>query len=168
MKSQTLPATLLFSLLLSSLAASAQDHADHHASVNQHGDQVMGFSHETTTHHFRLYADGGGIEVQTNSPHDNAGRNQIQQHLAHIAPLFAAGDFSATILVHSETPPGVPELQARKAEVSYVFAKTSRGGVIRITTESAPALLAIHQFLRFQISDHQTGDSLELSAPGSK
>ena len=24
---------------------------DHHAGVNQRGDQVMGFSHEKTTHH---------------------------------------------------------------------------------------------------------------------
>ena len=26
------------------------------------GDEIMGFSHEKTTHHFRLYADGGSIE----------------------------------------------------------------------------------------------------------
>ena len=168
MKIKTLLAALLFSLALIPLAAPAQDHADRHASVNQHGDHVMGFSHETTTHHFRLYADGGAIEVQAHDPHDKAGRKQIQLHLAHIAPLFAAGDFNAPMLVHSQTPPGVPELQARKAEVSYVFAKTSRGGVIRITTRSAQALLAVHRFLRFQISDHQTGDSLELSAPGGK
>ena len=30
---------------------------DDHAMVNSHGDQVMGFSHEKTTHHFELHYD---------------------------------------------------------------------------------------------------------------
>ena len=40
---------------------SSQD--QHHEGVEQRGDEVMGFSHEKTTHHFRLYADGGAIEA---------------------------------------------------------------------------------------------------------
>jgi len=35
---------------------------DHHEGVNHRGDQVMGFSREKTTDHFRLYPDGGAIE----------------------------------------------------------------------------------------------------------
>ena len=29
----------------------------HQADVEKHGDQAMGFPHDKTTHHFRLYSD---------------------------------------------------------------------------------------------------------------
>jgi len=43
-----------------------QQHASqqsHHAIVESHGDQAMGFPHDKTTHHFRMMSDGGTIEV---------------------------------------------------------------------------------------------------------
>src|SRR6266567_399604 len=89
---------------------------DHHAGVHQRGDQVMGFSHEKTTHHFRLYKDGGAIEVTANDAKDTASRDQIQIHLSHIAGMFADGNFKAPMLIHEVTPPGVPALQRLKGE----------------------------------------------------
>jgi hypothetical protein len=144
--------------LLLSFAALAQD--AHHDSVDKRGDQVMGFSHEKTTHHFRMYQDGGAIEVTANDAKDTASRDQIQMHLGHIAKMFAAGDFNAPMLVHDRTPPGVPALQRLKAEVKYEFQKTERGGTVRITTANPEALKALHEFLRFQIADHKTGDPM--------
>jgi hypothetical protein len=44
---------------------SSPKNADHYKDVNARGDQGMGFSHELTTHHFHLLADGGAIEIQT-------------------------------------------------------------------------------------------------------
>ena len=38
--------------------------------VVERGDNVMGFSHEQTTHHFRLFEDGGEIAVTANEPSD--------------------------------------------------------------------------------------------------
>ena len=38
----------------------------HHATVESHGDQAMGFPHDKTTHHFRMMSDGGAIEVTVN------------------------------------------------------------------------------------------------------
>jgi hypothetical protein len=131
----------------------------HQKGVNQRGDHVMGFSHEKTTHHFRLYNDGGAIEVQANDPEDTTSRDQIRAHLSHIAEMFAAGDFNAPMLIHSRVPPGVPKIKRLKDEISYQYSEMERGGGIRITSENPDALTAIHQFLRFQISDHQTGDS---------
>lgn len=119
----------------------------------------MGFSHEKTTHHFRLYADGGAIEVTANDPNDTGSRDQIRMHLAHIAGMFAAGDFNAPMLIHGEVPPGVPVLRELKGDVKYKFEKLDRGGRVRISTKNADALRAVHEFLRFQISDHQTGDA---------
>jgi len=136
--------------------ALAQD--THHDAVDKRGDHVMGFSHEKTTHHFRLYKDGGAIEVTANDPTDTASRDQIQMHLGHIAKMFAAGDFNAPMLIHDRVPPGVPVMQRLKAEVKYEFQKTGRGGMVRITTSNAEAIAAVHEFLRFQIDDHRTGD----------
>jgi hypothetical protein len=137
--------------------ALAQDTA-HHAAVNEHGDHVMGFSHEKTTHHFRLYPDGGAIEVTANDPKDAESRSQIQMHLAHITTKFSDGDFEAPMLIHDQVPPGVPVLQRLKHEVRWHFEKSAHGGRVAITTRNPEALQAIHEFLRFQISDHQTGD----------
>ena len=61
---------------------------DNFAGVNARGDQGMGFSHEKTTHHFHLLADGGAIEIQSNEPTDAATQEVIRQHLAMIAVSF--------------------------------------------------------------------------------
>ena len=148
--------------LLAMLLVFQQDSA-HHAAVNQHGDHAMGFSHEKTTHHFRLYSDGGTIEVTANEPKDSESRDRIRTHLSHIAGMFAAGDFNAPMLIHDQVPPGVPVLQKLRSDVQYRFEKTDRGGRVRISTRNAEALKAVYEFLRFQISDHQTGDVTTVS-----
>ena len=122
----------------------------------------MGFSHQKTTHHFRLTRDGGMIEVTANDKQDTASQDQIRQHLSHIAQMFSAGNFDAPMFIHDRTPPGVPVMQRLKEEIKYKYEKIERGGRVRITTKNAEAIDAIHQFLRFQIEDHQTGDPVEI------
>ncbi|MEP7271518.1 MAG: c-type cytochrome [Acidobacteriota bacterium] len=134
----------------------------HDEAVNQRGDKVMGFSHEKTTHHFRLKVDGGAIEVDANDPADAASRDQIRTHLQHIAGKFAAGDFTAPMMIHAQNPPGVSTMKRLKLVIKYDFEETERGGRVRITSVDDAALSAIHEFLRFQISDHRTGDSTEI------
>ena len=58
-------------ILTLTLAADSQQKdapAGQHSGMVERGDHAMGFSHERTTHHFRLFKDGGAIEVQTNDP----------------------------------------------------------------------------------------------------
>jgi len=76
-----------------------------------------------------------------------------------MAQLFSNGDFTAPILIHSQTPPGVPVMKRLKAEIKYRVEETARGGRVLITTSNPDALGAVHEFLRFQISEHATGDS---------
>lgn len=144
-------------------AVADSDHASHHAGVDSRGDHVMGFDHEKTTHHFRLFASGGAIEVTVNDPADTAGRDAIRMHLSHIAGMFAAGDFQAPMLIHDRVPPGVPAMKALRAKIRWEFEPTDRGGVVRASTRDAKARNAIHEFLRFQIEDHATGDPLTVS-----
>jgi len=130
--------------------------------MNERGDHVMGFDHTKTTHHFRLLADGGSIEVAANSIQDKESRDQIRMHLGHIAKMFAAGNFKAPMLIHDQIPPGVPTMQKLKNDIQYNFEETEQGARIRISTNSPEALHAIHDFLRFQITEHKTGDSLDV------
>ena len=138
--------------------------SEHQHQVDASGDKVMGFSHEKTTHHFRLRADGGAIEVDANSAEDKESRDQIQGHLGHIAKMFAAGDFAAPMLVHSVTPPGTATMTRMKADIKYTYETSPKGGRIVIAAANKEALAAVHEFLRFQIKDHATGDSLAISA----
>jgi predicted lipid-binding transport protein (Tim44 family) len=135
---------------------------DAHAELNARGDKGMGFAQAKTTHHFHLTKDGGMIAVEANDTQDTASRAQIRAHLKHIATAFAAGDFSTPMFVHAQTPPGVPAMQRLKAAISYTYEETERGARVRITTNEEDALAAIHEFLRFQIKEHDTGDSLEV------
>ena len=130
--------------------------------MNERGDHVMGFDHTKTTHHFRLLADGGSIEITANSTQDNESRDQIRMHLGHIAKMFADGNFNAPMLIHDQTPPGVPTMQKLKSDIQYKFEESEAGARIRISTNSAEALTAVHDFLRFQIKEHKTGDALEV------
>jgi len=139
-----------------------KDAQNHHDGVNQRGDHAMGFSHEKTTHHFLLSSNGGVIQVEANQPEDTVSRDQIRQHLRHIAKKFAAGDFDAPMFIHAQTPPGVPVMQRLKTEIKYEFEEMERGARVLISTRNTEAIKAINEFLRFQIKDHQTGDSGEV------
>jgi hypothetical protein len=141
---------------------SATTEAQRAAGVDQRGDQGMGFSHEKTTHHFHLLADGGAIEIQSNEPTDATSQEAIRQHLAMIAVLFSQGDFAIPMFIHATVPPGVEDMKRLKIKITYEAENTEHGAQLRITTHDAEALIAIHRFLSFQIQDHQTGDSLEV------
>jgi hypothetical protein len=140
-----------------------QQHNDsdgHHAMVQGHGDQAMGFSHAKTTHHFRLADTGGTIEVTANAAGDKASIEAIRTHLAHIAVMFGAGDFSTPMFVHDTIPPGVTTMTLLKDKIRFNFESIDSGGRVRVESSDPVALAAIHDFLRFQITDHQTGDPL--------
>src|SRR5689334_10888521 len=132
--------------------------------MNKRGDHVMGFDHTKTTHHFSLQESGGSIVVTANSADDVESSQQIRMHLKHIAMMFADGNFNAPILIHAQTPPGVPVMKELKGEIKYNFQEIDRGAAVRITTKNPIALKAIHDFLRFQIKEHKTGDSLDITA----
>jgi hypothetical protein len=132
-------------------------HAGHHAGVDQRGDHVMGFSHTTTRHHFRLTIDGGLIEVVT-AGEDAAARDQIRSHLRDVAAAFSKGDFSMPRAIHDRVLPGVEVMAGRKDAITYSFEELDAGGRVRIVTRDEQARAAIHDFLRAQIEDHRTGD----------
>jgi hypothetical protein len=130
--------------------------------VEKHGDEAMGFPHDKTTHHFRLYSDGGAIEITANDSQDSKNSQAIRSHLTHIIAMFSNGDFSIPTFIHDQMPPGVPVMKRKRAAISYSFEELPFGGRVRIKTTDQEARKAVHDFLRFQIEDHHTGDSLDI------
>jgi hypothetical protein len=140
-----------------------QYRSDHQHEVIKRGDQAMGFTHAKTTHHFRLFKDGGAVEVEANDPRDTASRDQIREHLTHIAAMFSAGNFESPMFTHGTTPPGVPTMAHLRDQIDYHYEETEKGAKVRITATNGQATDAIHAFLLFQIVDHQTGDSPDIA-----
>jgi hypothetical protein len=133
---------------------------DPHAQMNQRGAHVMGFDQDKTAHHFLLFEDGGAIDVSVKDAADTTNRDAIRAHLPHIAQMFGQGNFDAPMLVHdTKKVPGAAALAHLKDRVTYRFVETPKGGRVDIVTTHPDAIKAVHEFLKFQISDHKTGDS---------
>jgi hypothetical protein len=153
----------LLCLLFAGAAPAAAQNPDHHAQMTARGDHAMGFDQTKATHHFLLYEDGGAVEITVTDRQDRATLDAIRAHLPHIVKLFAAGDFSVPGFIHDRPVPGTQVMTANKDRITYVYEEMPGGGRLRITTGLAPALSAVHEFLRFQITDHKTGDPLEVT-----
>ena len=145
-----------FSLALALFSPGQHQHAVSHDRANQ----GMGFDQNKTTHHFLLQQAGGTIEVTARDAADTASTEQIQMHLKHIATAFAAGDFSLPMFIHDTDPPGVPMMKERRAQMTFRYEDVEKGGRVVVQTKDAAALAALHDFLRFQIREHKTGDPL--------
>jgi hypothetical protein len=152
-------------------AATPADHEQHRETsdtrapgVDTRGDHAMGFSHERSTHHFRLLQDGGAIDVTANDPNDTVTRDEIRNHLSHIAQMFMNGNFQVPMFIHDTMPPGVALMKSERDNIAYAFEPIPNGGRVRIATTDAEALHAVHQFLAFQIDDHRTGDPHTIAA----
>ncbi len=119
----------------------------------------MGFDQQTTTHHFLLTRSGGVVRVTVNDPADTNGVGQISVHLRQMAAQFSRGDFRAPELTHGMKPPGTAVMQQMRNKILYVAHAIQDGAELIISSSDPKAIDAIHQFLQFQIQDHQTGDS---------
>jgi hypothetical protein len=152
---------LLFSQQMTDCPYHSQ-HQHANSDMTHRGDDVMGFDHTKTTHHFRLQPDGGVIEATANDPKDAESRDKIRAHFHDIARLFADGNFDKPVEIHSQLPPGAETMTTLRADIRYEFVEIENGGQVRITTRNPEALKAIQAFLRFQIYEHRTADPLDL------
>ena len=135
----------------------------HHrrADVDARHDQATGVGHEGLVHHFLLAKDGGTIRLELKDAGRKDAREDVRRHLQAIARGFAAGDFAVPTTIHAQVPPGATVMKERKAAIRYAYSPTDRGGQVRISTSDPRALAAVHEFLRFQVRDHGTGDPAE-------
>ena len=181
----------ILTLTSTALVAQTVTHQTHGAAAAR-GAKVMGFDQDKTSHHFYLHEDGGAIDIGVKDPKDEAIIHAIRIHLQKVASDFSQGDFSMPheihppaahaadhrVMGHGATPPathsgrgdmsalfvpGAAKLSQLKGELRYAFSPTARGGRVDIRTTHADALAALHEFLRFQITEHFTGDTKEIT-----
>jgi hypothetical protein len=155
--------SLATAVMFGSPAGAAQNSApqDPHAAMNHRGATVMGFDQAKTTHHFLLFEDGGAIDVSAKSASDTTNRDAIRAHLPHIVMSFGQGNFDSPFLVHdTKKVPGTAAMAELKTRITYTYVETPPGGRVDIKAADPAAIKAVHEFLRFQITDHKTGDSL--------
>jgi hypothetical protein len=133
-------------------------HSASGTTLQSRGNVAMGFEQSKTTHHFLLRPDGGVIQVQANDAQDTASVEQIRKHFQHIAASFAAGDFQIPMLVHDAIPPGTMAMKRLREKIQYIYDETATCARVVIKTADPSALDAIHDFLRYQIHEHETGD----------
>jgi hypothetical protein len=155
--------TIVLALLLLQMPAGMkhEDHAkqmDSEDAMKKRGAAAMGFDQDAAVHHFRLAPDGGSIEVDVSRPADAATLAAIRTHLKAVASQFASGDFSKPLMTHGEPPPGTARMAELRSAIDYIYEDTGRGGRVRIRSSNADATRAVHQFLRYQIREHHTGD----------
>src|SRR5438552_19208231 len=124
------------------------------------GDVAMDFDQAKTTHHFKLLAEGGAIEITANDPSDVASRDAIRQHVANIATMFGQGNFNLPMLVHGQKPPGIDTMARLKGTISYTADNVPDGGRARMTTADSRGRKAGDDFRRVQTQEQQRGYSL--------
>ena len=85
--------------------------------------------------------------------------------------LYVFGTLSLSTIAQQASPspedhfadaPGIGTMKRLSNKIFYLVQNTAQGAEIRITTDDPNAIQAIHDFLKFQIEDHRTGDSLEV------
>jgi hypothetical protein len=130
------------------------------AEMKKRGDAAMGFDQNKVSHHFHLTPTGGSIEVSVNQGADADSRKQIRDHLRTISQEFADGIFMSPIATHAEVPPGVAVMRERKLRIKYTYEETPAGARVIIGTADRAARTAVHDFLKYQIREHVTGDPL--------
>jgi hypothetical protein len=128
--------------------------------LKHRGAAAMGFDQDASEHHFLLQPAGGSIVVASKNPDDATLIAQIRVHLRDIASAFREGRFEAPFSTHAEMPPGASTMAEHKGKISYRYTEQPDGARVVIQTNDAATLAAIHEFLRYQIVEHKTGDPL--------
>jgi hypothetical protein len=128
--------------------------------LKHRGGLAMGFDQDKTVHHFLLRLTGGTIEVSAKDPADTDSINQIRSHFRDITASFGSGLFDKPVATHGEMPPGAEQMAVNKERIAYRYEERANGAAVFIETTEAATLKAIHEFLRYQIVEHKTGDPL--------
>jgi hypothetical protein len=130
------------------------------AAVDHRHQETTGLPSDGVEHHFLLSESGGTIRLEVKDARQVDDRARVREHLRAIARAFAAGDFSMPARIHDRVPPGAEAMKARTDVIRYTYSDTPRGGEVAIATSDKAALGAVHEFLRFQVDDHGTGDPI--------
>ena len=123
------------------------------------------YDRHRVVHHFYLYTDGGLMTLAVSDPSDAETRKAVRACVQRVSQLMVMGDLAKLREQFGENVPGldrIVEARARKATITVRSSTPDEGSQIILTTADPIALQALHDFLRFQIADLNTGDSPEV------
>ncbi len=121
--------------------------------------QLLGFDLTKTNQHFYLYKNGGAIDISAKNIDDVGSIAAVRRYLEKQEKLFAKGDLELQKQVYSmQVPQSLLTMRKLKDEISFSYTPTDEGGALRMFTINKDARQAIHDYLKSQIVDNQTGD----------
>ena len=118
----------MIAALILALAVDCPMHAEHlravqAAQVDARHD-TFGMAHDSSHHNFRLFKDGGAIELRANDMDDTAMIDVIRKHLREVDASFVKSDFSTPMFVHGRLPDGLAQMKLLPGR-SHTAMKTS-------------------------------------------
>src|SRR5688500_5626652 len=130
-------ALILVALLLGNdPMASCPLHAKHTAKGVDARHDTLGMSHEATHHNFRLFEDGGAIELHSNTVSHGNTVAAIDTHLKKSQAAFTKSNFSTPEFVHGRTPDGVAEMRRMRRAIRYQYEELPDGARVLIVTRN--------------------------------
>jgi hypothetical protein len=142
---------LALALVGAGVVGVSQAHAQH-GTAHERG-HTAGAGPHTAVQHFNVLDDGGTIALQ--SREDIAEEvGHIREHLLQLALVLGNAESDAPARSHLACIPGASAMAARNDAITFVFRELPRGGEVRIITQDAQALQAIHEFLAYARDHH--------------
>ncbi len=146
-----------FSFLIASVAVAQTTPTA--ADANARLARVVGVIPDSIVLHYYLVKNGGVIEITTKQPDDTATANAIMKYLESQKDLFDKGKNDSDNDVHGQMPAGLLTMKKLKNDITFNAVRQDNGGVLRIFSVNEQARQAIHDYMKYEIAAHATGDS---------
>ena len=151
--------SILAALLITVMLASAQTAmADPTQEMNARFSKALGAGLDKVALHFYLVKNGGVIELASKDPNDTGTIEAIRKYLQSQKDLWEKGKDPVTE-VHAKAPESANLMRKLRNDITFYTAKTDTGAVLRMFSINEQARDAIQDYLKFEITEHKTGDS---------
>ncbi len=153
--------SILIALLLLTAVAAAQSAPlpDPEQEMNARFSKAVGVSLDKFILHYYLVKNGGVVELAAKDPGDAATVAAIQKYLQSQRELWEKGKETVVTEIHGTFPEPAATMRKLRNEITFYMAKTDNGGVLRMFSINDQARAAIQDYLKFEITQHKTGDS---------
>jgi hypothetical protein len=128
--------------------------ANRQAMIHEQGGAIMPFDLDRTTHAFKTTETGGVETVIAKDAADSEQIALIQQHLQHEVLRFRDGDFGDPATIHGTGMPGLIELAAGAAKITFSYTALPNGAQISYETRDPRLIDALHRWFAAQLADH--------------
>ena len=138
----------------------SQTSAPAETDLNSRFSKALGIDADKISQHYYLVKNGGVIEFTSKDPADSATISAVQKYLEAQKDLFEKGKNETGSEIHGKVPDGVLTLKKLRNDITFFAVKTDGGAALRMFSVNTQARQAIQDFLKFEITEHKTGDPL--------